>query len=400
MSIAQIIALVVLTAAGAVAFGALRARRAMRNLYPQPLPTIAISEGIAPAHDPGRPTAVVLLDHAGTEVSDFLLPYQLLAASAAFNVYAVAPEYRPATLTGGLDAMPDLSLAGFERLPPQRADLVVIPHLTAPGPSLLDWVRGQSQAGAVVLTICTGASVAAQAGLLDGRRATAHWGDLPRFERQHPGVEWVRGVRYVDDGDICSSAGITSGIDATLHVIRRLVGDDAMGRAAQAVGYTDLGYLTDPTTDQYRVEPADLIFPLTAAFGRRPRLRVLLRDGVDETSLAAVMDVHAATCTARLTTVSVGEQPVRTRHGLALLPRAARNGCPTSSTLVPATSTTVSGPASGHDGATGRIAGSQGTPFDAFRVAVDDLAQRRGGTIARFAAKRLEYRSRSTGRGR
>ncbi len=143
-----------------------------------------------------------------------------------------------------------------------------------------------------------------------------------------------------------------------------------MDRAASAIGYDDRRYLDDPATDQYRIEPADLILPLTAAFGRRPHRNVLLRDGVDETSLAAVMDVHAATCTARLTTVSADGQPVRSRHGLTLLPRTSVTAAGPSPTLTPS-----------------------GGSFDAFQVAIDDLEQQRGRAIARFAAKRLEYRS-------
>lgn len=391
MSIAQILLVGgVLT----VGIGVVRATRAMRGLYPQPLPIIDASEEISPSHDGSLPTAVLLCDHAGTEVSDFLLPYQLLTASSAFNVYAVAPEHRPVTLTGGLDVMPDLSFAGLERLPATRPDVVVIPHLTAPDAALLAWVREQARAGAVVLTICTGAGVAAEAGLLDGRRATAHWGDLPAFERRHPDVEWVRGVRYVDDGDICSSAGITSGIDATLHLIRRLAGDEAMDRAANAIGYADRRYLVDPRTDQYRIEPADLVFPLTAAFGRRPHRNVLLRDGVDETSLAAVMDVHAATCTARLTTISADGERVRSRHGLTLVPRTSLEAARPSPTLTPAMPA-VRDAARTDAGATARTVTPPGGSFDAFRIAIDDLAQR-GRAIARFAAKRLEYRPSDT----
>jgi putative intracellular protease/amidase len=352
--------------------GAVRATRAARALYPAPLPVADDNAVDLAGHDPDRPTALVLLDHTGTEVSDFLLPFELLAASEAFNVYAVAPERRPATLTGGLDVVPHLGFADVATLPPGRDELVVVPHLPTPDERVLDWLRSRSQAGALVLTICTGAGVAAASGLLDGRTTAAHWGDIGRFERRYSQVRWRRDVRYVDDGDIVASAGITSGIDATLHVIRRLCGEAAVKRAADAVGYTDLGYLDDPAVEPFRFAVADLVVALKAAFGRRQRISVYLDDQVDEFALAAVMDTLAASFTARLTTVTRDGTPVRTRHGLTVVPRASAATARATQRRHPAR--------------------TPGTPYRAFHVALGDLADVGGWAIARFAAKRLELR--------
>ena len=78
-----------------------------------------------PRHDPGKPTAVVLLSNRGSEVTDVLAPYEVLSESGAFNVYAAAHERRPATLSGGLDVLPQLSLAELDRRlggePPTRS---------------------------------------------------------------------------------------------------------------------------------------------------------------------------------------------------------------------------------------------------------------------------------------
>lgn len=380
--------------AGVMALGALRALLAMRRLYPPPLAThpdqLAAGTWAAPRHDDRRLTAAVLLDHAGTEISDFLLPFELLAASGEVNVYATAPESRPATLTGGLDVMPHLSYADFGRLPIGHADLIVVPYMPRPDAAVLDWMRSQATAGATMLSICTGAEVVAAAGVLDGRSATAHWGDIARLERRYEDVRWVRGMRFVDDGDVVASAGITSGIDATLHIIRRLCGASAMQRAADVVGYTDLRYLDDPTAEQLRVQPADAVAVLKAAFGRRPEIGVLLRNGVDETALAAAMDTYGATLTSRLRTVSRGARPVRTRHGLTLLPRASADANGSSRLLAPYAGDEESDPPDA------TALPQAGAPYDALSGALDDLADRAGMTIARFAAKRLEHRTNRT----
>ena len=369
---------------GVIGLGIVRALHAMRDLYPEPLGA-GLQEQVDPAHDPRLLTAAVLLDHTGTEVSDFMLPYELLAASGTFNVYATAPQPRPAVLTGGLDVLPDASYAQLDQLPIDHVELVVVPHMPSPDASVVAWIRAQAKAGATILSICTGAGVAAAAGVFDGRSATAHWGDIAKFERRYSQVEWMRGLRFVDDGDVAASAGITSGIDATLHIIRRLAGEDAMLRAADVIGYSDLRHLDDPTVEPYRPALQDIAVLVAAAFNRRPDIGVLLRDGVDETALAAAMDTYGATFTARLRTLSSGAQPVRTRHGLTLLPRSDTAAAVPARVLAPC----VLG-APTPDGAQ-RLPLS-GAPYLAIEDALNDLAAHAGGPIARFAAKRLEYR--------
>lgn len=370
---------------GLIAIGAVRATKAMRALYPQPLVRPAVQDE-APPHDANRLTAAVLLDHNGTEVSDFLLPYELLAASGAFNVYGTAPAARPAVLTGGLDVQPHVSHRQFDDLPIDRADLVVVPHMPNPAPAVVSWIRNQADRGATILSICTGAGVAAMAGVFDGRSATAHWGDLARFERRYPQVDWVRGVRFVDGGDVAASAGITSGIDATLHIIRRFAGQATMQRAADAIGYTDLRYLNDPTAEQYRPSVADAAVMLRTAFARRPTIGVLLRDGVDETALAAAIDTYGSTFTGRMRTMTPRRRAIRTRHGLTLIPRCDAQQARTARVLAPH--------AEGGAPAPGAMRlPAAGPPYAAIQEALDDLARTAGRPVARFAAKRLEHRS-------
>ena len=79
----------------------------------------------------------------------------------------------------------------------------------------------------------------AKAGLLDGRPATSHWLGLIGLRRNYPAVRWTDGVRYVDDGDVITTAGVLSGIDGALRVVERMVGPAAAGRAARAVHWPD-----------------------------------------------------------------------------------------------------------------------------------------------------------------
>lgn len=166
-----------------------------------------------PPHDPNKPTVAIVLSNVWTEITDFLGPYEVLTTSEAYNMYAVAPERKLSPLNGVLDVMPHYSFAEFEGqgLTP---DIVVVPYMnkvySAANAPVLEWIKKQRDAGSQVLSICRGAEVVAASGILNGRQATTYWLFFNRLEKEYPNTEWIRDVRYVDDGDIVSSAGITS----------------------------------------------------------------------------------------------------------------------------------------------------------------------------------------------
>jgi AraC family transcriptional activator FtrA len=193
--------------------------------FSPPAPFVS-DEAAPPAYDPSKPIAVVLAGNVVTEVSDFSLPFTALGASGAFNVYAVAPKRQISTLSSGLDILPHFSFEEFARTFRGRApDLIVIPYIPDPSDVALiaPWIRAHTGPHTTLLSICAGAGLLAESGLLGGRTATSYWTFIPRFERQYPDTRWVRGIRWTEDGNVVASAGITSGLDATLHVIRRRV---------------------------------------------------------------------------------------------------------------------------------------------------------------------------------
>lgn len=114
---------------------------------------------------------------------------------------------------------------GLERV--ARADVVVVPawRTTTPAPeALLRALRDAVGRGATVLSVCSGAFPVAEAGLLDGRRATTHWKYATTFASRFPAVEVDPDVLYVDEGRVITSAGTAAGIDACLHLLRRELG--------------------------------------------------------------------------------------------------------------------------------------------------------------------------------
>jgi len=110
----------------------------------------------------------------------------------------------------GLDALAD-------------ADTVIVPSCrdaAEPPPALVEAVRAAHEAGARVASLCTGAFVLAEAGLLDGRRATTHWAHTDLMRERYPAVTVDPDVLYIDDGDVLTSAGKAAGMDLCLHLIR------------------------------------------------------------------------------------------------------------------------------------------------------------------------------------
>ena len=141
-----------------------------------------------------------------------------------FTIAAAVPG--PVRTSLGYDMLiaQDLSVAA-------DADLIAIPahHIRGRGEEgtderVLQVVRDAVARGAWVLSVCSGAFVLAEAGVLDGRRATTHWMHVDRLRRRHPGIEVDADVLFVQDDKVVTSAGTAAGIDAALHIVRTELG--------------------------------------------------------------------------------------------------------------------------------------------------------------------------------
>lgn len=278
--------------------------------------------------DPTKPTVAIVLGNDQTEITDFLIPYELFSATEAYNVYAVAPERKLTTLSGGLEVLPDFSYSELGTLLGKSPDVVVIPAIpnvtNLNNQPVLTWIKQQSEKGSFIFSICVGAETFAATGLLDGRTATTHWADIERIEQQYPAVNWVRGVRYVDGDTYMTSAGITSGIDAVLHYITKHNGENVAWAVAQKIHYPSFAFVNDPQVEQYPTSDADLTpISLMNIFFHwdHPVDGVLLYDGIGELELASIFDTYAATYSAKLESVSQTRRLITTRYGLQIVPR-------------------------------------------------------------------------------
>jgi putative intracellular protease/amidase len=296
-------------------------------------PPAPVNAAAAPVHEPGKPTAVVVLGSEGANAADVLAPYEVLAATGAFNLYTVAPQRQPVPLTGGLDLVPDLSLGQLDQRLPAGPEVIVVPQLSyLPSglpPSVapvVQWLQRQrAQGDPLLVGVCVGAEVLAEAGLLEGRPATSHWLGLIGLRRSYPQVGWQEGVRYVDDGDLITTAGVLSGVDGALRVVERMVGPAAAAQAARAVHWPAYSPGGPAAIRRSRPAPADGVAVLSAGYRwDRPTMGVLLTDGVGETELASAFRPYTElSYLARPVAVTADGRPIRSRHGLTFVPRAA-----------------------------------------------------------------------------
>ena len=178
---------------------------------------------------------VIALALDGLVLLDLAAPTHVFGHCGAphysFALAAIAPG--PVRSSTGIEVIAPLGVDALT-----RADTIVIPGV---GPDTdpkgfaqaADAVARAHQAGARVISICTGAFVLAAAGLLDDRPATTHWAFADRFRRWYPRVKLDPDVLFVDDGEILTSAGVAAGMDLCLHVVRRDHGSEVANRAAR-----------------------------------------------------------------------------------------------------------------------------------------------------------------------
>ncbi|GAA1178714.1 DJ-1/PfpI family protein [Kitasatospora gansuensis] len=152
------------------------------------------------------------------------------------RVLTVAPTDRVVRARGGLKVTADHTL---DEDPP--FDVLVIPGgvttAVETDPAVIDWLARRRQTSLLTFSICTGAFLLAATGALNGRPATTHWEDQEELARRWPEIEVRTDVRWVDDGDLVTSAGISAGIDASLHIVGRIFGEQLARRTARQMEY-------------------------------------------------------------------------------------------------------------------------------------------------------------------
>lgn len=268
---------------------------------------------VPPAQATGRPQVVLLVNNSGSETTDLLVPFAVLKDAGIADVSIIAVESGPVTLMPGLTIRADATLAEATGAP----DMVIVPAMHDPeAPALLAAVRNWAAAGATIVSICDGVWVLANAGLLDDRSATGHWYSMNGLRRKHPKTRWRQDVRWVQDGKIITSAGVSASLPVAHHLVEVLTNPSLA--SAQQTGAAHDGKSFGISASDVLTGGRNYLLPW-----RHEDVAVRLSDGVDELALGTTVDLLFRTLAATTTTVAA-KPLIRGRRGLKIVPDVSR----------------------------------------------------------------------------
>lgn len=177
------------------------------------------------------------------EVLDFAGPFEVFSVTEVneektFTVYTVSENGEMITARNGLKVQQDYSI---ENLPP--VDILIIPgglgarKYEIKNEIVIKWIRQQMKEVKLMTSVCTGALLLAKAGLLEGLKATTHWASIEKFKNEFQNVEVIENVKFVDEGHIITSAGISAGINMAFHIVKNLLGMHVAEDTAKRMEY-------------------------------------------------------------------------------------------------------------------------------------------------------------------
>jgi len=190
-----------------------------------------------------RTVGILLFDEV--EVLDFAGPFEVFSLASylesgekAFSVKTVSETGGLIRARNGLMVTPEYS---FDNAP--DFDILIVPggygaeEIEIHNARLIKWLQNRSHQVELLASVCTGAFLLAKAGVLNGKRATTHWMDIDRLQKEFPEVHVVRGKKYVDEGAVITAGGISAGINMSFYVVKKLLGEDVARATAKRMEY-------------------------------------------------------------------------------------------------------------------------------------------------------------------
>ncbi|HLZ23871.1 MAG TPA: DJ-1/PfpI family protein [Ktedonobacterales bacterium] len=194
---------------------------------------------------PMRTVGILIFDDV--EVLDFCGPFEVFSVARPvgeadderrlFQALTIAEEPRTIRCRGGLLVQPHTTTSDCPPL-----DLLVVPggmgtRRERHNARLIEWITAQNEQTELTASVCTGAFLLAEGGLLNGHHATTHWASVDWMRETYPAITMLADTRTVDEGHIVTSAGISAGIDMSLHIVARLHGEDVARWTARRMEY-------------------------------------------------------------------------------------------------------------------------------------------------------------------
>lgn len=319
-----------------------------------------------------KPVIAVIAENSATELTDYVVPYGVLSASGAAQVWAIATQAGAIRMLPALQLEPQATVAEFDAQFPEGADYVVVPAVVRQkDPALLGWINKQAEKGATIVGICDGVWVLAYAGLLEGRKGVGHWFSFNRLAKKFPQTEWLRNVRYVANGNIITTTGVTASIPVSVALVEAIAGRDRATSLAQSLGIQrwDAGH----QSDHFKLKAKHILTALTNVLSvwARKDIGIPVQPGIDEIALALVADAYSRTFRSKAFSLAAAAGPVTTKRDLVVLPdRVEKVGKAVNQTVALA---------------------SDQSPVSLFDDTLRAIEQSYGSDTADFIALQLEY---------
>jgi putative intracellular protease/amidase/YHS domain-containing protein len=200
---------------------------------------------------------VAFLISEGAQMIDFAGPWEVFQdvmvpgrMDHPFRLYTVSESTSPIRTSGGMKIVPDYT---FENAPAPK--VIVIPAQSQPSEATLEWIRKSTKTTDVTMSVCTGAFVLAKTGLLSGKAATTFHGAFVSFANEFPDIHLKRGARFVEDGNLATAGGLSSGIDLAVRVVERYFGREVAQKTAYNMEYQGLGWMNPDSNQVYAATP-------------------------------------------------------------------------------------------------------------------------------------------------
>ena len=182
------------------------------------------------------------------EVLDFAGPYEVFSTASrvkarlpadtqiAFDVFTVAEKNEPVRARGGLVVLLDKDFSTHPKI-----DVLIVPggivDAELSRSEVVQWIQKCADTVSITASVCTGVFLLAKAKLLENKSITTHWEDILEFQEMFPGIQVQENVRWVDSGNVVTSAGISAGIDMSLHLVARLESKDLAQKTARQMEF-------------------------------------------------------------------------------------------------------------------------------------------------------------------
>ena len=227
----------------------------------------------APVSYAEKPFTVAILMFDEVQIIDFAAPYEVFG-QADYEVFTVSETGETVTTAMGLSVNPQHS---FKTMP--EADAILVPggdtHDVMHDKEVQQWLQTMQGKVTHILSVCTGSHILAESGLLDDKSATTFHGAMNSFEKDYPAITVLRDKRFVDNGKVITSAGLSSGIDASLHLVSEVSGEEKARSVALHIEYDwdpDGGFVRAVMADRYYPDnhydwPEGIMFEREYSFG-------------------------------------------------------------------------------------------------------------------------------------